>query len=331
MDIPEHIKEKLNRLYSNYFLGANEISMLEKWVKQMDADPRMHQWLASNWEQSGNVEFDMNFEEIRHRIRQYNVRSKTERIKRIVQQLQKVAAFLALPLLAISIWLLINRPPVAGNMVLATAKGERTHVWLPDSSEVWLNVDSRLEYSTAYHAANRSLKLHGEAFFKVAKGKNYPFLVNARNIQVKAIGTEFNISAYDHDPQTSAFLKEGLIELTYSPQGKSVKKLKMSPGEEATINVKDKSIKLARAPASNAVGWTEGELHFDDEPMDEVFRKAERWYDVKIEYNPADFTGESLTVNLQNGEPVDRLFKITDEAMGITVKQSGKEYVIKRK
>ena len=331
MDIPEHIKEKLNRLYSNYFLGADEISLLEKWVKQADADPQMHRWLSSNWEQSGNVEFDMSFEGIRRRIRQYNVRSKTERNNRFVQQMQKIAALLALPLLAISIWLLANRQPVSGNMVLATAKGERTHVWLPDSSEVWLNVDSRLEYSTAYYTVNRSLKLEGEAFFKVAKGKKFPFIVDASNIHVKAIGTEFNISAYDNDPQASAFLKEGVIELTYSPQGKSIQRLKMSPGDEATISVNDESIQLAYAPASNAVRWTTGELHFEDEPMDKVFKKAERWYDVKIEYNPADFTGESLTVNLQNREPLDRLFKIIDEAMGIIIKQTGNEYVIKRK
>lgn len=331
MDIPEHIKEKLSRLYSDHFLKAGEISMLEKWMKQIETDPQVHLWLSSNWERAGNVEVNMSFEEIRHRIRQYEVRSKTERIKRIVRLAQKVAAILTLPLLAISIWLLVNRQPVPGNMALATAKGERTHVWLPDGSEVWLNVDSRLEYSTAFDIANRLLKLDGEAFFKVAKGKKFPFTVNARNFQVKAIGTEFNISAYDNDPQASAFLKEGVIELSYSPRGKKVQKFKMSPGEKATVNLNDESIKLIRASASNTIRWTEGELHFDDEPMDKVFRKAERWYDVKIEYNPVDFTGESLTVNLQNGEPVDRLFKIIDEAMGITIKQTDHEYVIKRK
>ncbi|MEN6456778.1 MAG: FecR domain-containing protein [Prolixibacteraceae bacterium] len=331
MGIPEHIKEKLDRLYSNYFLGTDEISLLEKWVKQVDADPQMHRWLSSNWEQSGNIEFEMSFEEIRNRIRQYNMRSKTERTKRTVQQVQKIAAFLALPLLAISIWLLVTRQPAPENLALTTAKGERTHVWLPDSSEVWLNVDSRLEYSTAYYVANRELKLEGEAFFKVAKGKKFPFIVNACNVQLKAIGTEFNISAYGNDPQTSAFLKEGMIELTYSPRGKSVQRFKMNVGEEATINVNDESIKLVRAPASNAVRWTKGELHFEDEPMDEVFRKAERWYDIKIEYHPSDFAGESLTVNLQNGEQVDRLFRIIDEAMGIIIKKTGNEYVIIRK
>jgi len=331
VDIQDHIKEKLNRLYSDRFLGPEEISVLEKWLRQMESDPQVEQWLSANWEQAGNVELDISFEEIRQRIKKHGVRAKAERIRSISLWIQRSAAVLALPLLLLSVWLLINRQPAAENMALVTAKGERTHVWLPDGSEVWLNVDSRLEYSTAYHMTNRSLKLTGEAFFKVARGREFPFIVNAGEFRVKAIGTEFNVSAYDNEPLASACLKEGIVELSYAPAGETEQELRMKPGEKATINLHGKTIKLDRSFSSNALRWTDGELFIDDEPMDEVFRKIERWYDVKIAYNPSDFAGEALTVNLQNGEPVNHLFRIIDEAIGINIKQTADGYIIKRK
>ncbi len=331
MDIQEHIKEKLSRLYSDHFLGPEEIGVLEKWLKQMEADPQVEQWLSANWERADNVEVNISFEGIRQRIKKYSVRAKEERIKRAFLWIQRSAAVLALPLLLLSVWLLMHRQPEAGNMALVTAKGERTHVWLPDSSEVWLNVDSKLEYSTAYNMTNRFLTLKGEAFFKVAKGKKFPFIVNACEFQVKAIGTEFNVSAYDNEPQASAYLKEGIIELSYFPGGDNVQELRMNPGEKATIDLGGKSLKLDRFSSPHAVRWTEGELFIDDEPMDEVFRKIERWYDVKIDYNPGDFAGEAFTVNLQNGESVDHLFRIIDEAIGIKIKQTGNQYMIKKK
>lgn len=331
MDIQEHIKEKLSRLYSDRFLGPGEIGVLEKWLKQIESDQQAEQWLSSNWENANDVDADISFEEIRRLIRKRGIRARAARIGTISGWTQRAAAILALPLLLLSGWLLITRQPAAEMMTLVTAKGERTHVWLPDGSEVWLNVDSRLEYLTTYSRDNRLLKLKGEAFFKVARGKEFPFIVNAGEFRVKAIGTEFNVTAYDNEPLASAYLKEGIIELSYSPPGRTAQELRMNPGEKATIDLSGKTMKLEGSFSSNTLRWTEGELFIVDEPMDEVFRKIERWYDVKIDYNPADFRGEALTVSLQNGESVRQLFQIIDEAIGINVKQTAEGYRIRRK
>lgn len=331
MVIPEHIREKLDRLYSNRYLGAEEIGSLENWLAQTKSDPQTEEWLSGNWELAGNVEVDISFDEIRSRIKQYGHQSKTRRIWHLMGMVQKVAAILLLPLLILSVWLVLNRQHTSSVMMLATAKGEHTHVFLPDSSEVWLNVDSKLEYSTDYNATNRSLKLKGEAFFKVAKKKKYPFTVDAKGFQVKAVGTEFTVSAYDDEPRASAFLKEGIVELNYFPEGGKKQKLRMKPGEEATIRLTEKSIHISPAGSENSIRWTTGELYFENEPFDQVFRKMERWYDVKIQYNLNEFTNETLTVNLKKGEPISRVFQIVNEAIGVKVEQNGREYVINRK
>jgi len=331
MVIPEHIREKLDRLYSNRYLGAEEIGSLENWLTQTKSDPQTEAWLSGNWELSGNVEVDISFDEIRSRIKLYGHQSKIRRIRQLSGMVQKVAAILLLPLLILSVWLIMSRHHSSSVMMLATAKGEHTHVFLPDSSEVWLNVDSKLEYSTDYSATNRSLKLKGEAFFKVAKGKKYPFTVDAKGFQVKAVGTEFTVSAYVDEPRASAFLKEGIVELSYFPEGRKEQKLRMKPGEEATIRLAEKSVNISPAGSENIIRWTNGELYFENEPFDQVFRKMERWYDVKIHYNLKEFNNETLTVNFKKGEPISRVFQIVDEAIGVKIEQNGREYVINRK
>ena len=191
MVIPEHIREKLDRLYSKRYLGSKEIISLEKWLDWVQTDSEMENWLKTNWEHSGYPDVDISFGEIRNRIKQKNRQSKADRVHHLLGMMQKVAAILALPLMVLSIWLYMNRIQTPSAMTIVTAKGEHTHFYLPDKSEVWLNVDSKLEYSTDYNATNRFLKLKGEALFKVVKNKKHPFIVDASGFQVKAIGTVF--------------------------------------------------------------------------------------------------------------------------------------------
>ena len=330
METPKYIQEILARLYSNQYLGVGEIRNLDQWLNQFHSDLLIDDWLKANWEKSENVEHDISFEEIRRRIAKYEHERKSVRFKEWYELLQKAAAILLLPLLALSIWLMTNRQPPASSMALATAKGEHTHVYLPDGTEVWLNVDSKLEYSTAFNAADRKLKLEGEAFFKVAKDKKHPFIVSANDMEVKVVGTEFNISAYKTESNATTYLKEGIVELKYAPAGKTEQTYRMSPGEKATIVRSKKSISINEVVSVNDTRWTNGELYFENEPMDQVFRKIERWYDVKIVYQIADFSNETLTVNLKNNESIHRLMEIINEAMGINVKQNGNEYEITR-
>ncbi|HAZ04552.1 MAG: hypothetical protein A2W90_14720 [Bacteroidetes bacterium GWF2_42_66] len=331
MNIPQHIQEKLDRLYSNRFLGDEELKSLEGWLNQIQSDEQTNQWLSSNWETAENIDVEISFDEIRRRIATHEKQFGRLRIQQWTKNLQRVAAILAIPLLIVSLWLILNRQHDSSSMVLATAKGEHTHVFLPDGSEVWLNVDSRLEYFTNYNAANRLLKLRGEGFFKVAKGKKFPFIVDMSGFQVKAIGTEFNISAYADDPCASIYMQEGIVELSYLPEGKKEQKFQMKAGDNALISSASNSVMIGHVSVENNDNWINGELSFHGESLDQVFRKTERWYNVTIDYNPNDFSNETFTVHLKKDESVNHLFEIIDQAIGINVKQNGKIYVISKK
>lgn len=330
MDIPQHIKEKLDRLYSDRFLGEKELKSLEGWLNHVQSDKHAEQWLSSNWEIAENSDIEISFDEIRRRIASKEIQSRRLKLHKWMKTTQRAAAFLAVPLLILSLWLIVNRHEPSA-MTLATARGEHTHLFLPDGSEVWLNVDSKLEYATNYNAENRLLKLNGEAFFKVAKGKKFPFIVDMAGFQVKAVGTEFNISAYTDDSRSSVYMQEGVVDLSYFPEGKKEQTFQMKAGDKATISSNRKTINISHTASENSAKWIEGELSFRDEPLDQVFRKTERWYNIKIEYKWSEFSDETLTVHLKKDESINRLFEIMDQAIGINVVQNENSYVVSKK
>jgi len=331
MEIPNSILEKITKLYRSRYLGSEEIELLEAWIKDVETDPEVERWLSYNWDHSENKNIDLSFDEIRTRIESNRLKSSKQAIRVFILKIQKVAAFLLIPVLIFSIYLLIERSTESLPMTIVTAKGERTHIYLPDSSEVWMNVDSKLEYSMDYMATNRNIKLDGEAYFKVAKGKKFPFVVHANNFSVTAIGTEFNVSAYTSEKVASAILTEGIVELVYNVSTTKERSIRMVPGEKTTLDFAKHSIKVERTATEGELSWTNGILSFENDPMDEVFRKIERWYNVTIDFNPKEFQNETLTVNIRDGETIDRLFAIIDETLGINVKQTGNQYVVTRK
>lgn len=329
MEITENIKEITDKLCSNKLLGPDELKKIERWLENSYSQQEAETWLRANWESSANVITDLSFDEIRRRIKQNNERRRKQNVQHLVRQVQRIAAVLLIPMLILTSWLIFHHlPDPAQWLALTTKPGERTHVVLPDGSEVWINVDSRLEYPTTFNQDNRSLKLDGEAYFKVAKGKELPFVVNTKDFEVMATGTEFNISAYPDDAHASTFLKEGTVKFTYSRGNSPVQTFEMKPGEQVVVDSKRNSLDLRASSSSNSVNWRNGELLFENEPMDVVFKKMERWYDVTIHFNPLDFTGETLAVNLKDKESIERLLEIMDNAIGIEFRKTGNEYWI---
>ena len=331
MEIKDNIEEIIGKLYSNKLLGPDELSKIEWWLEQNYFSRETEAWLKTNWEGSKNVSTGVSFNDIRRRIRENNEKLQQQNRHWWVYRVQRVAAVLLLPLLLATGWLAYQHFSDSPQWLsLTTKQGERTHLVLPDGSEVWINVDSRLEYETNFNKKNRSLRLSGEAYFKVAKGKELPFTVNAKSIEVTAVGTEFNISAYPEEANVTTFLKEGIVKLAYSDENNPKKTIEMIPGEQAVFNQKKNSLQVLQASSPHSGNWRNGELYFGNESMDAVFRKMERWYGITIHFNPKDFEGETLTVNLKNGEQVEQLLEIINNAIGITISKNENEYRIKK-
>lgn len=328
MDQNSDIKSLIGRLYKKELLSAIEIRELDKWLTGLKNDRTFEAWLQLNWQASEDIPIEISFDEIRRLIHPNKEKPSGKRI--FLQRFQRVAAILILPLLIFSAVLIYQNFYTPENWLsIKTAKGERTHITLPDGSEVWLNVDTEIKYSADYNQSNRTLKLNGEAFFKVSKNKRKNFVVEAGNFRVQAVGTEFGVNAYQNEPVAETYLKEGIVDISLIAKNKD--KTRMNPGQKSLIPNNATTIKVSDHQIGNELEWTGGHLVFQNEDIPRVFRKIERWFNVSIKYNPEEFAKETLYVNLKSRETLDNMLQIIDDAIGIQVKRNGNELLIENK
>ena len=203
--------------------------------------------------------------------------------KKFIHNFSRIAAVLILPLfLALGfLFFQFNEYLFQKNVYVEVISptGSRTKLNLPDGSAVWLNGDSYIRYPAVFNK-NREVEIDGEAFFKVNSDKEHPFFVLAKDICVKATGTEFNVSAYDDDPEINVILKEGKVSVLDANQSKLKE---MKAGYQFMYHKNTSSVHYTEFYVEDYAGWIDGKLIFRNAPMYEVIGRMKRWYGVDIE------------------------------------------------
>lgn len=173
----------------------------------------------------------------------------------------------------------INTAAPVYNTII-TPRGGIFRVTLPDNSEVWLNASSSLRFPTVFNGAERQVELTGEAYFEIAKNEDKPFEVKVNGVQVKVLGTHFNIMAYDNDPVVKTTLLEGAVKVM-----KGESEVMLKPGQEAVINQAGQtSIKVNQADMQAVMAWKNGLFVFHNANLQSVMQEITRWYDVESVY-----------------------------------------------
>src|SRR5690606_4050789 len=116
---------------------------------------------------------------------------------------------------------------------ITTPKGGMYQITLADSSKIWLNAASTLKYPSRFHTKERVVELQGEAYFIVAEDKKRPFKVISNGQQIEVLGTEFNVSAYDDEPDVKTTLVAGAVSIAPTAHHRSLAVLQ--PGEQASF------------------------------------------------------------------------------------------------
>lgn len=206
--------------------------------------------------------------------------------------------------------------------VLSTPRGREFRVILPDGTRIWLNAASSVRYPAVFAGDRRELQLKGEGYFDVAKeNTGRPFVVNTSSVDIKVLGTVFNVRAYETDKHTEATLIEGSIEVSLKHD--RGRKLLLKPLEKLSVeNItgppdsrpndrNDSSLyavnKISAGPdRSNIreIQWMEKKLVFDKRRLDEIVVELSRWYDVEIvitdnELKSREFNGTVTDASLE--------------------------------
>lgn len=162
--------------------------------------------------------------------------------------------------------------------IVRVEKGQKANMTLPDGTQVWLNSDSKITYNSNFNQANRDINLEGEAFFEVAKNENNPFVVHAKQMSVKAIGTAFNVKAYNDDPDIITTLVSGKVRVNTPAQSQLLKpnqRLVYEKNERRTSISNEQDIESFSA-------WRENELVFNDQNFKSITKVLERHYNIRF-------------------------------------------------
>ncbi|WP_270087693.1 FecR family protein [Sphingobacterium sp. SYP-B4668] len=161
--------------------------------------------------------------------------------------------------------------------------GKRQEVTLVDGTKVWLNAGSFLTMANNLGEGERRVFLNGEAYFDVAH-TGTPFYVEMRENAVHVMGTSFNINNYDDNRATVVELISGSILL--KDNADRFEKIKMEPGQRVTVERATAQVKMERSGGGQDILWREKQLVLDRLPLSDLFKKLERFYNIRIQAPP---------------------------------------------
>jgi transmembrane sensor len=248
--------------------------------------------------------------------------------------------------------------PVASNTI-STRPGSKSKVELPDGTQVWLNADSKLTYAQNFIGSTREVTLTGEAYFDVAHataaetGQKIPFIIHTNSIDIKVLGTAFNVRSYPREKTIETALIRGSVEVTLhnSPD----KKIVLKPDEKLIVKNDNATIVSTRPALADSFAngsdnepmmmlskihpykedttahyetlWVKNKLAFENETFDRMLPDLERWYNVSIVLKNETLKGLHFTGVFENKSLAD-VMEALSLARGFRYEIKGAEVII---
>jgi len=184
--------------------------------------------------------------------------------------------------------------------------GQMSQIKLSDGTKIWLNSGTTLRYPERFAENSRSVSIEGEAYFEVAKMAHKPFTVNTTEMNIEVLGTSFNLSAYREDAATSVTLVEGKVAVRDNT-GKTIAQL--IPGQKAVKNKQTNALAISTVETAFYSAWIAGKIYFDDEPLDQIAIKLERWFNVEITFADQQLKSHRFTGTILKNKPVDQIMQ----------------------
>lgn len=194
-----------------------------------------------------------------------------------------------------------------GSFIVQTDNSDRSFTQLPDGSRIWLNKGTKIEYNQQFGIRNRNVLLNGEAYFEVAKNKKLAFVVKTKSIDVTALGTSFNVNAYDDGNEVTTTLYTGKVNVQSTLTGY---KTILNPFEVAVFSkTKDKITTYVFTGPDKPV-WMEPEFRFDMLPLIDITKQLERNYNVVFVYRNQKIKHLKFSGTFDRGEKLDEILRV---------------------
>ncbi len=294
--------------------SEEELSALEEWAQQSPQNAKTLQAFqaikTAKLRESKLIFADRSFEKIESKVQHKGRRGiTTKRSNRRLYWMRIAAGFVLLALIAWSVNHFIDTSTPDGvhqtkYISKSNPSGQKSMIYLPDGSTLWLNAQSSIRYEKNFNDSTRIVHLVGEAYFIVKKDTLKPFVVQAGNTLVTALGTTFNVEAFGEDDHISVALESGRVKVQQQDH-KMHGGVVLHAGELARVPVSGNQIQVSNFDPMHTLAWKDGIIYFKDAQFDEVIQTLERWYGVKFQYEKPPsltwhFSGTFRNENLEN-------------------------------
>lgn len=320
------MKQQLQHLIQKYTGGDIGLKDLIELSQQLadEQNREAEQILNEDWESHLESE-TISSRDLKHLLDKVHHRIRLNEDKKSIrlnwwQTFQRLAAIFIIPLmLSFLAYFYFQAKPSTFPVSFAEIEcpmGARTKFELPDGSTGYLNSGSRLKYPVQF-THERNVDLSGEAYFDVVHNSEIPFHVKTRNLDIKVLGTTFNVIANENEQTEEIILQTGEVDIS-SLDGKQLTILK--PNEKLTLNSEKRTFVKNEVEAAQYTSWKEGKLVFRNENMQQVACRLSRWYNAEVVVDDRlldDYTFHATFID----EPLDEVLKL----LSITTPLSFKE------
>ena len=293
-----YYKELIEKYVDGNITDA-EIKKLSDWIKN---DRHLQNWWEEEFSKSdagiNPVLRDKLFARIKEQTQGKEETQGKENPRTIRMNPWKWAAAIVLPIcIAFFTYYLVDSSQTVGAPFIVKAdKGDKATIELPDGTNVVLNSASQLSYLNNFGENGRRVQLNGEAYFKVAHDEKCAFIVQVGDLEVKVLGTSFNVSAYEDAKDVTVVLLEGKVGV-YAQKTSHI----MKPGDKIEYNKATHKITATQVHPSDYIEWTKGNIYFEKESLENIMKTLSRIYDVEIRFDSNKLPNEYFTGTIPGG------------------------------
>ena len=273
------------------------------------------------WDEAGytlqfeKINAERAFEKVNRHITQNKKVKNKIRNRYLVVSLGSVAVII---LLGIS--LMIQRRAHGEEMLTISTQENCNDIVLNDGSEINLNRMSSLFYPSEFQGDNRTVKFTGEGFFSIAPDVNKPFKIEVGDLNVKVLGTAFNIKAYPSDETMEVTVDHGKVEVSIGNNN-----VILTKGYKAVFEKKNKLLTKQLNDDINYSSWKTGEIEFEQTPMKDVKSTIESVYGIKVNISDSSIYNNNLTARFHHSD-IESVMMVISRTFNLNYSQTGSVY-----
>ncbi len=349
---------KLIKLYITGSIQPHERMMLERWMEQHPDNRKLVSDITRMWVSTQDNSFNVDVEQawqtfLRNRKKRTIARDSKPKLRNdakpylypVIRKIYRKSFDSSWYMLRLAAILLVA--VLTGVMVyhytagiiaedgntqlvmeeLVTGNGEKARVTFSDGTQVTLNAASSLNFPREFRDSRRVVYLEGEAYFKVAPNSEFPFVVHAQDVDIKVLGTEFNVRSRVQDPGVEVIVRQGKVSVeTPGSVLEGDRSVILTAGLQTSVKWGQTPMAPWEVDVKNKLVWLNGGLHFENTPFESVIRDLERRFNVQIRVQDEELLDLLFTSTFQYAK-LDEILSVIAGAMEIEYRQEGSEII----